>query len=225
MLLTPYAEVFGYRLSAKFLAVTIGSHLVYGAVLWASLIGWEKLRGAAHRRLKLTVLGLFAVLGVAAVAADFHGRHAATIPPSPPAYVGEHLYTTWNVVEPDRLVVVWAALRYVDPEARFHFVEPFSHVRVGEPLDVPEADIRRGGTRSATETLFADLRLAGDERLDRLAEMTHLFEIARWQLPSRPAAYELGQELTAAAGSCEPQDVEPCFERGVRFLDDWYGAE
>jgi len=225
MLLTPYAEVFGYRLSAKFLAVTLGSHLIYGAVLWASLVGWEKLRGAARRGFKLTALGLFAVLGVAGVAADFHGRHAATIPPSPPTYVGEHLYTTWNVVEPDRIVLIWAVRRYVDPEARFHFVEPFSHVRIGRPLDVPEADIRRGGTRSATEILFADLGLSEDEKLSRLAEMTHLFEIARWQLPSRPAAYQLGQNLTAATGSCEPQDVWPCFERGLRFLDDWYGAE
>jgi hypothetical protein len=37
MLLTPYAEVFGYKLSSKFVAITLGSHVVYGIVLWLAL--------------------------------------------------------------------------------------------------------------------------------------------------------------------------------------------
>ena len=127
MLATPYAEVFGYNLSPKFLAITVGSHLVYGAALWAALSYWQRGRGKesllVSRVWKLSALGMLAPVGIGAVAWDFHDRHAASIPPSPPAYLGSHLYTTWNVLEPDRIALLWLTRRYVDPRARFNFVE------------------------------------------------------------------------------------------------------
>ena len=222
MLLTPYAEVFGYRVSPKFLAVTIGSHLVYGVVLWAALRYWGRLPDKRRLLGRLVALALLAPLGIGVIAWDFHARHAATIPPSPPSYTGEHLYTTWNVLEPDRIAVLWVLRRYVDPEARFHFVEPFSHLRFGRPIDAPEAEVRRSGVRSATEVLLAAQGLLDDEKLRRLGEMTHLFEITRWRLPSEPEAFQLGQRLIDATGTCDPADVAPCVERGLRFLDAWY---
>lgn len=227
MLLTPYAEVFGYRLSPKFLAITVGSHLVYGAILWGALGYWQYSRrpersSRGSRGRTLTALALLAPLGVGGVAFDFHTRHAATIPPSPPAYLGDHLYTTWNALEPDRVAVLWLARRYLDPEARFHFVEPFSHIRFGQAIDVPEAEVRRSGTLSATEVFLEGHDLTGDEKLQALGEMAHLFEIARWQLPSRPEVYQLGQDLMKEVGECPGSDVSPCVERGFRFLNAWY---
>jgi len=222
MLLTPYAEVFGYRMSPQFVAISLGAHVVYGAALWAGLLGWERLRHEPHRRRILTGLALLPPLGIGGVAWDFHGRHAASIPPAPPAYVGRHLYATWNALEPDRLAVLWVLRRFVDPEARFNFVEPFSHSALGQPIDLPEAEIRRSGVRSATEVLLERENLLGDEKLASLAEMTHLYEIARWKLPSRPSAFVLGEDLKAAAGDCPAKAVGPCVERGLRFLDEWY---
>lgn len=222
MLLTPYAEVFGYRVSPKFLAITIGSHLVYGAVLWAALRFWGRLPDKRRQLGKLVALALLAPLGIGGVAWDFHERHAATIPPSPPSYAGDHLYITWNVLEPDRLSVLWVLRRYVDPEARFHFVEPFSQLRFGRPIDAPEAEVRRSGLRSATEVLLAEQGLLDDEKLRRLGEMTHLFEITRWRLPSEPEAFQFGKKLIEATGTCESTDVAPCVERGLRFLDNWF---
>jgi hypothetical protein len=224
MLLTPYAEVFGYRLSPQFVAISLGAHLVYGAALWGGLRGWERLRDDRGRRVKLLSLALLPLVGIGAVAWDFHDRHAATIPPSPPTYVGKHLYVTWNILEPDRLAVLWVLRRFIDPAARFHFVEPFSHSSVGRSIDMPEAEIRRSGARSATEVLLAASNLLEDEKLARLAEMTHHFEIARWRLPSRPQAYALGEDLKRAAGDCNAKDVLPCVERGLDFLDHWYDA-
>lgn len=227
MLATPYAEVFGYRMTPKFLAITIGAHLVYGAVLWAGLVGWGRLArtAAPRRRGWIAALGLAALLGVGGVAADFHGRHAAALPPSPPAYVGEHLYTTWSVPEPDRVALLWATRRFVDPKARFHYIEPFSQVRFGRPIDLPEAEVRRSATSSATEVLLSELGLLDDPALGLLAETTHLFEIARWRLPANPAAFRLGTGLVSAVGECPPAEIEPCFERGFRYLDAWYEVE
>lgn len=222
MLLTPYAEVFGYRMSPKYLAITVGSHLVYGAVLWAALRYWNRLPDKRRHVGKLAAWALLAPLGIGMVAWDFHARHAATIPSSPPSYTGEHLYTTWNVLEPDRIAVLWVLRQHVDPEARFHFVEPFSHLRFGRPIDAPEAEVRRSGTRSATEILLAAQGLLDDEKLRRLGEMTHHFEITRWRLPSEPEAFQLGQSLMEATRACDPADVAPCVERGLRFLDAWY---
>jgi hypothetical protein len=224
MLLTPYAEVFGYRLSPRFVAITLGSHAVYGAVLWAGLRNWERLRRGPHGLRILLSLALLPPLGIGAVAWDFHGRHAASIPPSPPSYIGPHLYTTWNVLEPDRLAVLWVTRRFVDPDARFHFIEPFSHSALGKPIDMPEANVRRSGVRSATEVLLERRNLLGDEKLASLAEMTHLYEIARWQLPSRPRTFALGEALKAAAGTCPAKEVRPCVERGLHFLDEWYAG-
>ena len=222
MLLTPYAEVFGYRLSPQFIAISLGAHIVYGAALWAGLRVWEKTETDPNRMRRLLLLALLPPLGIGTVAWDFHDRHAASIPPSPPVYVGPHLYVTWNALEPDRVATLWVLRRFVDPEARFHFVEPFSHTPLGQPVDMPEAEIRRSGTLSATEVLLSDLDLLDHPKLAQLAEMTHLFEIARWRLPSRPLAFGLGNGLVAAVGTCPPGDVHACVERGFRFLDDWY---
>lgn len=224
MLATPYAEVFGYRLSSKFLSMTIGSHVVYGAVLWAGLVGWKRLQAMPVRRRRgwIASLGLIAPLGIGGVAADFHARHASLLPPSPPAYVGEHLLTTWNVPEPDRVALLWATRRFVDPKARFHYVEPFSQVLYGHPIDLPEAEVRRSATRSATEVLLEERGLLEDPKLRLLAETTHLFEIARWRLPSNRDAFVLGSELVSAIGDCPSDEVRPCFERGFRYLEVWY---
>lgn len=222
MLLTPYAEVFGYRISPRFLAITVGAHVVYGIVLWACLRLWTRLLERPRAGRKITILALLAPLGVGLVAADFFDRHAESIPSSPPAVMGEHLYTTWNVLEPDRVVVLWLLRRYSDPRAHFHYVEPFSHVGFGRPVDTPEADVRRGGARAATEVFLEDHGLTDDAKLRQLAEMTHLFEIARWRLPSRPEAFQLGERLVAAVGDCTPETTQQCVDRGFAFLDDWY---
>ena len=148
-------------------------------------------------------------------------RHAAGIPPSPPSYIGKHLYTTWNVPEPDRVALLWVIQRFVDPAARFHFVEPFSRVEFGTPVDIPEAEVRRSGTRSATERMLEERGLTTDPALRTLGQMTHLFEIARWRLPAHPDAHQLGLELIEAVGECET-DPGLCVRRGRDFLDEWY---
>ena len=140
------------------------------------------------------------------------------------ARVGPHLYTTWNVLEPDRLAALWVLQRFVNPHARFHFIPPFSPIAYGKPFDIPEADIRRSGTQAATEVLLARNKLTTDSRLALLGRMAHLYEITRWMLPSDPYAHQLGQELVTAAGHCKPSDLSLCVEQGLRYLDTWYSG-
>lgn len=232
MLRTPYAEVFGYKLSQGFVAISLGAHVVYGLALWLFLRQWDGWsdepggggRRALRHRPSIAALTFALVpLGLGTVAADFHVRHVASIPPSPPPYLGPHLYTTWNALEPDRLAAMWVLKRFVDPEARFHFVEPFSHIAHGVPFDTPEAEVRRTGGQSATEVLVASLGRSQDENLALLGRMAQLYEITPWRMPADPVAHGIGLELMGAAGRCETGEISACVERAFKFLDGWYG--
>ncbi len=183
MLLTPYAEVFGYARDAKFVAVTLGSHAVYGAVLWLALAYRNALRNRSM------VAGILAVpFALAILAADFHDAYGARLPASPPPYIGSHLYVCWNVPEPDRVAVIWMMKRFADPAAEFHFIEPFEKLRFGTPLDIPEAQIRRRGALSATEVLAVRFADAKSPRIGLLIRTTHLTEITPWMLAGDPDA-------------------------------------
>jgi hypothetical protein len=117
---------------------------------------------------------------------------------------------------------MWVFQRFVDPQARFHFVAPFSHIMHGTPFDTPEATIRRQGTRSVTEELLAQSKLEHDKRLVRLGRMTHLYEITPWMRPTDPSAHQLGQTLITTTGKCKPHELFQCVKRAFRYLDGWY---
>ncbi len=226
MLLTPYAEVFGYKISKEFLAMSIGAHVVYGLGLCVAL-KFLSARSTAIARWPwcrhVTVGVLFAVpLGLTAIAADFHLRHARAIPPSPPDYLGTHLYTTWDVLEPDRVAAMWIWTRFVDKQARFHFVPSFSRITQGKPFDVPEAEIRRTGTRSATEVLLWRHPMETDPKLGLLGRATHLYEITPWQIGSDPLASGIGRHLRLL-GNTDPKTSRAEIVRQIFiWLDDWY---
>lgn len=227
MLLTPYAEVFGYKLSQQFLTITIGSHVVYGLGLWFGWITLERMAGtntAAETRPRawIRLCWILLPVGLGLIATDFHRRHAARIPPSPPAYIGPHLYTTWDVLEPDRAAALWIWSRFVDREARYHFIPAFTVISRGKPFDVPEATIRRLGTRSATEVLIDTQGLTNNPKLLVLGRVTHLYEITPWLLGSDPLATEIGARIQEIERSNPGRPPADRAELLFKWLDDWY---
>lgn len=231
MLMTPYAEVFGYRRDAKFFAITIGAHAVYGAVLYVALHWWTSTDhlptgNFQPNRFQLNrahiAAGLLLVpLGLALIATDSFRRYSTSLPPSPPAYIGPHLYTTWDVAEPDRIVAMWITQRFVNPQATFYFIKPFDSLRYGQPFDVPEAEIRRHGIRSATQFLLDERGLNSDAKLNTLERMTYLNEVTPWMLASDPEAGQLTQRLRLAADKHCGQNLNTnCVERLFSELDD-----
>jgi len=231
MLYTPYAEVFGYQRTATFFTITMGAHVCYGLGLWAALRSWIKRApfgappATARPRFAL-VCGLTAVV-IGGIAADSHALYAPTNPPSPPKYLGKHLYTTWDSLEPDRLAVMWVFQRFVDPDARFYFVRPFSPTpdrrMFGTAFDTPEAEIRRTGTQSAAEKLIVDRGLDKDPRLALMARLGHVSEITPWAYATDTAVKDLSLRMFAAKGTCgDLAEVPTCAERVLRTLDAWY---
>ena len=221
MLLTPYAEVFGYQRDARFLAITIGSHIAYGLTLWAALRYFAGTRG--RQRGVPLVAGFVAVpLCLGAMAADFNLKYADKIPHSPPPTLGANLYTVWNVPEPDRICAMWIWSRMVQPKAEFYFIEPFEKVRFGQGFDVPEAQVRRSGTESATERLVQQRR-PSDSKLAALARMTHMAEVTPWMISSDAESAELAEMLRAAmAQKCGKKMNNACLPQLFGTLDEWY---
>lgn len=223
MLLTPYAEIFGYRRDAKFFAITFGAHAVYGAVLYLALRLWNGVRDFQLRPAHVAAGVICVVLGLSLIAADSYRSYARSLPPSPPAYIGPHLYTSWEVPEPDRIVAMWVTRRFVEPQASFYFIKPFEAIRYGRPFDVPEAEIRRHGLRSATQFLLEQRGLNSDAKLNTLARMTYLNEVTPWMLASDPEAGELTQRLRLAAEKeCGQSMNSDCVERLFQELDHFY---
>lgn len=229
MVVTPYAEVFGYKVGSDFLAITIGGHLCYGLGLYAGLHLWEKRvaetgRGGSGwiRGPGLAFIGVLVPLaGIGCIGADFHRLHTTGLPASPPSALGPHLYTTWDVLEVDRVSAMWVLTRYVDPEAHFYFVSPFTTTRIGIPFDLPEAEARRTSSQSTTEVLVARAGRENDSALSRLAAVAHQFEIMPWAAPTSEDELGIGLDLQAQARACQPARKE-CVEEMFILLDRWY---
>jgi hypothetical protein len=225
MLLTPYAEVFGYARDLRFTAVTVASHAVYGLVLWLALRSHPTLR--LRRPAASATTGLLAVpIALGVMAADFHRVYASRLPPSPPPYMGRHLYTTWNIPEPDRLAVLWMTRRFVDPAAEFHCIEPFEKLRFGAPLDLPEAEIRRQTTQSATEVLVSRSAVVPrTAKIELLVRTTHLAEVSKWMLVGDPEAVMETEFLRGVAARHCGKKLRPgCLPPVFAELDRRYGG-
>jgi len=218
MLLTPYAEVFGYARNVTFLTITLTSHAIYGAVLWLAL--------RRHARTGTTAR-VAALAGVAvvlvALAIDFRHLHGGRLPAPPPARLGRHLYTCWSSPEPDRVVVLWLMKRYADPAAEFYFIDPFEKIRFGTPLDVPEAAIRRQDTRSASEVLVSRYRIPVPARMESLVRTTHVVEVVPWtMIADRPSAEMAADIRRLAAASCGARLRTSCLRSLFAGLDELY---
>ena len=221
MLLTPYAEIFGYQRDARFLTITLCSHVVFGFVMWLGL-RYERIP-ASRLGPAWAVLGLVAVpLGLSAMAADFHALYRRKIADSPPAVMGPHLYVTWNVPEFDRVAAIWATRRFIDRDAVFHFVEPFETVRFGRPFDMPGAEVRRTGTESVTSNVLG-ARVSADSRLAALVRITDLTEVTPWMLSSNPETEDFVQRFRALANShCGRNLSNACLAPLFEYVDQWY---
>jgi hypothetical protein len=224
MLLTPYAEVFGYARDARFFAITIGSHAVFGLVLWLALRAYEN---AQTRRTVTSALSAFVgvPLVLAAIAADFRGLHAEKLGGAPPPYVGRHLYACWDSPEPDRVAALWILKRFVDPRAEVYFIGPFEKVRYGTPFDMPEAEVRRQSALSATEVLARKIALPRTDAMALLVRTTHLAEVSKWMLIADAEAGREVQFLRATvARTCGEKLREDCLPAIFEELDRRYGV-
>jgi hypothetical protein len=131
-------------------------------------------------------------------------------------------WVTRRGVQVDRIASAWLIRRFVDPNARFRFIDVHEEqARAGElTFDMVGGDFTHEEDRCTFETLVKRIEL-GDGALARVAEIIHDIDIKDGKF-GRPEARGVEQlVLGLLSGNAED---ERRLERGFALLDDLYGS-
>lgn len=141
--------------------------------------------------------------------------------PRPPSLTGK-TWVTRRGVKVDRMASAWLIRRFVDPAARFRFVDPErARPRSGEiRFDMVGGDFTHEADRCTFETLLARLGL-DDPALRPMAEIVHDVDLKDEKF-SRGEARGL-QQLIQGLVAAHSKDEER-LERGLALFDDLYAS-
>jgi hypothetical protein len=142
--------------------------------------------------------------------------------PAEHADLAGRTWVTRKGIHIDRIASAWLVRRFVDPAARFRFVDSQSpEAAPGEiRFDTVGGDFTHEGDRCTFETLVARLGLA-DPALAQIAEIVHDIDLKDGRY-GRPDAAGISQLLTGLV-LAHPDDFER-LDRGFALLDDLYGS-
>jgi len=88
-------------------------------------------------------------------------------------------FTTWDNICYDRAASVWLIKKYVDPTAKFYFVEFGKKIEVGVPFDVPGAELGRLRNFSCFETIIKKYAI-DDPVVKKIALIVHDIDVNIW---------------------------------------------
>jgi hypothetical protein len=123
----------------------------------------------------------------------------------------------------DRIATAWLVRRFINPRARFRFVDPDrpGPLRRGEVrFDMPGAELSHEGDRCTLETVLGRAGLR-DEALTRIAEVVHDLDLKDDKF-GRPEAAGL-QQMLAGLYARYPDDQQR-LEAGFQLFDNLYAA-
>ena len=133
---------------------------------------------------------------------------------------GKYRARTWVTrkgVFVDRIASAWLIRRFIDPDARFRFVDPETYRPMPGELrfDMFEGEFTHDGDRCTFETLMARFGLENDPALTAIAEVVHDIDIkdAKYDRPDTAGVESL---LTGIARST-PNDEERVEHGGALF--------
>ena len=129
------------------------------------------------------------------------------------------LWATRRGLHIDRIASAWLIRRFLDPKARFRFVDPKEPAARGElRFDMPGGDFTHEGDRCTFETLIARARL-GDRALSDVAEIVHDVDLKDGKF-ARPEAARVERLIHALL--LETSRDEERLERGLDLFDRLY---
>jgi hypothetical protein len=133
---------------------------------------------------------------------------------------GKYRARTWvtrKAVFVDRIASAWLIRRFIDPDARFRFVDPESYRPMPSELrfDMFEGEFTHEGDRCTFETLLYRFGLENDPALIAIAEVVHDIDLkdAKYERPDTPGIETL---LTGIARNT-PNDEERIEHGGALF--------
>lgn len=131
------------------------------------------------------------------------------------------IWVTRRGVHVDRIASAWLIRRFIDPQARFRFVDANGHVpQPGElRFDMADAEFTHEADWCSFETLLHRAGPADDAALGAIGEMIHELDIGDGRY-DRPEALGLGAMLTGICASTD-DDLER-IGRGGDALDQFH---
>lgn len=130
-------------------------------------------------------------------------------------------WVTRRGVHVDRIACAWLIRRFIDPKARFRFVDAKSHVPAPGELrfDMVDAEFTHEGDRCSFETLLLRAHLTEDVGLAALGEIIHELDISDGKF-ARPETAGVGAMLSGVCASTD-EDLDR-IARASDALDQFY---
>lgn len=150
------------------------------------------------------------------------GKNGAAAGRAPVPELRGRVWVTRHGPKVDRLASAWLVRRFVDPRARFRFIDTGTE-RLGPReigFDMPGGQFSHEGERCTFETLLARLGLR-DPALQALAEIVHDLDLKDGKF-ARPETEGVGRLLSGLL-SAHPRDADR-LERGLAFFDELYAS-
>jgi hypothetical protein len=133
------------------------------------------------------------------------------------AHLSRKTWVTRRGIHIDRIASAWLIRRFIDPQARFRFVDPPERAKPGEvSFDMVGGDFTHEGDRCTFETLLARAGVA-DRTLTEIAEIVHDIDLKDGKF-GRPEAVGLEQVLIGLV-LANPED-RARLERGFVLFDE-----
>jgi hypothetical protein len=146
------------------------------------------------------------------------GRRAAPAAEKPDRLLGR-TWVTRRGVHIDRIASAWLIRRFIDPKARFRFIDPKEPARSGEVrFDIVGGDFSHEGDRCTFETLLSRMRLS-ERPLAQIGEIVHDIDLKDGKF-GRTEAAGIEQLITGLV-LANPED-EARLERGSILFDELY---
>jgi hypothetical protein len=128
-------------------------------------------------------------------------------------------WVTRRGIHVDRIASAWLIRRFIDPQARFRFVDPKEGARPGEiSFDMVEGAFSHEGDRCTFETLLARTGV-GDRPLTDIAEIVHDIDLKDGKFGRSEAAGL--EQLLIGLVLANPEDSAR-LERGFVLFDELY---
>lgn len=138
--------------------------------------------------------------------------------PRPDSFSGR-TWVTRRGVHIDRIASAWLIRRFIDPRARFRFVDPKEPTRAGDlRFDMVGGDFTHEGDRCTFETLVARTGLQ-DRALTEIAEIVHDIDLKDEKF-GRPEAPGIERMVVGVVLANAEDDAR--LERGRLLFDELY---
>ncbi|MFH1777877.1 MAG: chromate resistance protein ChrB domain-containing protein [Candidatus Omnitrophota bacterium] len=130
-----------------------------------------------------------------------------------------HLYSTWDTLETDKLASIWLIKKFIDKQAEFKFFPKGELILEGIPFDVPEAELRVTHNQSTFEAIVKKYDIK-DKAILEIAQVMHDIEINKWGKKLRKDTEQIDQQVQEIVTTAK--NAPESIRRSVVIFDALY---